>query len=173
MAIPVTVFVITNSEQDSKSAQALTNFELNDCATNRDPAGNSQCGHTPGNPDDYYFCDRWTGGFCNDYRYIQLNNATGEREFGTDPRDSVSVDCLSSTNAGQTSWLPYYVPTNMTAWDASDVPGKQDIPFPCAFSKYEHFMTRMEDGQFGMVIMRQKRPLILLAVPVIFTLIWI
>ena len=46
----------------------------------------------------------------------------------------------------------------LTEWTTSDVPEKEDIPFPCGISFMEHFMTRIEDGQFGMVVMRQQHP---------------
>ena len=116
------------------------------CAGKLNPKGVTQCGE-PRN-----FCDTWAGGFCNDYRTKQTTMDAAFPQAG----DAVSLDCLSSTNAGQTSWLPYYVPTNNT--DNTDVPGYELIPSPCGFSMYEHFMTRMEDGQFGMVVMRQQHP---------------
>lgn len=32
------------------------------------------------------------------------------------------------------------------------------LPFPCAFHKFEHFMTRMESGGFGVAMLRYHRP---------------
>lgn len=127
------------------SGQATGSFDVA-CAGKLNPSGITQCG------DSRNFCDTWAGGFCNDYRTKQ----TTMNDTFPQASDAVSLDCLSSTNAGQTSWLPYYVPTNNS--DNTDVPGYELIPSPCGISMYEHFMTRMEDGQFGMVVMREQRP---------------
>jgi hypothetical protein len=127
-------------------SSALSNFDTQVCPAAIDGFGHSQCGA------DIHFCDTWVGGFCNDYRTKQTTDAVAFPQ----PGDAVSLDCLSSTNAGQTDALPYYVPTNNT--DNTDVAGSQIIPFPCGISFREHFMTRMEDGQFGMVVMRQQHP---------------
>lgn len=37
------------------------------------------------------------------------------------------------------------------------------LPFPCIFTKHEHFMTRMESGSFGIAMMRFHRPVDLTA----------
>ena len=96
-------------------------FDTSVCPTKLDPLGRSQCGA------QIHFCDTWVGGFCNDYRTKQT---TMEMPF-PQPGDATSVDCLSSTNAGQTSWLPYYVPTNNS--DNTDVAGSEIIPAPARF----------------------------------------
>ena len=116
------------------------------CAGKLNPKGDTQCGDPPS------FCDTWVGGFCNDYRTKQT---TTDATF-PQPADAVSLDCLSSTNANQVDSLPYYLPTDNSG--NMDVPGAELIPFPCGFSMYEHFMTRIEDEQFGMVVMRQQHP---------------
>ncbi|MBF6599354.1 MAG: hypothetical protein IVW36_02450 [Dehalococcoidia bacterium] len=123
-----------------------SNFDTTVCPQKLDVLGRSQCGSPP------RFCDTWSGGFCNDYRTKQT---TAEVAF-PQPGDGASLDCLSSTNAGQTAELPYYVTTNNA--ENSDVSGAQTIPFPCGISFREHFMTRLEDGQFGMAVMRLQRP---------------
>lgn len=135
----------TNTAQPTATPNG--DFEATYC-TATDVYGHSVCGNPPN------FCDTWVGGFCNDYRNKQTPK-TDPQPF-PQPGDAVSLDCLGSTNAGQTSWLPYYVPTNNA--DNTDVAGSQIIPFPCGISFNEHFMTRMEDGQFGMVVMRQQHP---------------
>lgn len=125
---------------------SASNFDTTVCPQKLDALGRSQCGSPP------RFCDTWSGGFCNDYRTKQT---TAEVAF-PQPGDGTSLDCLSSTNAGQTADLPYYVTTNNA--ENSDVSGAQTIPFPCGISFREHFMTRLEDGQFGMAVMRLQRP---------------
>ena len=134
-----------NAAESMMSGEAPGSFDAA-CAGKLNPKGVTQCG------DPRYFCDTWAGGSCNDYRTKQT---TMDAAF-PQPGDGTSLDCLSSTNAGQTSWLPYYVPTNNS--DNTDVAGYELIPSPCGISMYEHVMTRMEDGQFGMVVMRQQRP---------------
>ncbi len=125
------------------------------CNTTLDASGQSQCGSSRLIPVDRFFCDRWfafgSAGVCQDFR----DKHADEQAF-PQPSDEASLDCLSSTSAAQTSGLPYYVPTNNS--DNTDVPGSELIPFPCGFAQNEHFMTRMEDGQFGMVVMREQRP---------------
>jgi hypothetical protein len=123
-------------------------FDTSVCPTKLDPLGRSQCGA------QIHFCDTWVGGFCNDYRTKQT---TMEVPF-PQPGDATSLDCLGSTDAGQISSLPYYVPSDMTEFDPGEVPGSELIPSPCGVSMNEHFMTRIEDGQFGMVVMRQQHP---------------
>jgi hypothetical protein len=92
------------------------------------------------------FCDTWAGGVCNDYR--QLGATSFEVAFPP-PSEEVTFDCFSST-------APEYFPT-MNAQNAAEGFGTP-LPYPCAFSKYEHFMTRMEDGNFGMAVLRFHRP---------------
>ncbi|HEX5478160.1 MAG TPA: hypothetical protein VFY79_00420 [Dehalococcoidia bacterium] len=123
-------------------------FDAQYCATKIDVNGHSQCGNPPN------FCDGWAGGHCNDYRTTQLAPGA-ERPLGSVASDAVSVDCLGSTDAGQVASLPYYDPSDMNEWPG---PGHETIPLPCGFASMEHFMTRIEDGQFGMVVMRQQYP---------------
>ncbi|MBF6599353.1 MAG: hypothetical protein IVW36_02445 [Dehalococcoidia bacterium] len=125
-------------------------FDAAVCGAKTQPNGQSVCGQPP------RFCDTWVGGFCNDYRSKQTLN-TNPQPF-PQPGDAASLDCLSSTSAGQTSSLPYYLPTDMTEWEPGEVPGAQIVPSPCGMSFNEHIMTQIEDGQFGMVVMRQQQP---------------
>jgi hypothetical protein len=108
-------------------------------------ADDGTCATACGSP--RYFCDTWAGGYCNDFR--QLGDTSFEVPYPP-ASEPISFDCLSSTS-------PDYLPTMNTQNNAED-PGVPVVPFPCAFSKHEHFMTRMEDGNFGMVILRFQRP---------------
>jgi len=108
-------------------------------------ADDGSCATACGSP--RYFCDTWAGGYCNDFR--QLGDTSFEVPYPP-ASEPISFDCLSSTS-------PDYLPTMNTQNNAED-PSVPVVPFPCAFSKHEHFMTRMEDGNFGMVILRFQRP---------------
>lgn len=101
------------------------------------PAGNlPPCSGDCGAPRN--FCDSWPGGFCTDYRH--LGATTFEVPFPP-AAEETSLDCLDATDPG-------YEPQMLGG----------SLPFPCGFSKFEHFMTRMESGSFGIAILRFRRP---------------
>ncbi len=109
----------------------------------------SNCG------DPRYFCDTWSaGGFCDDFRG-KTSGAT-QIPFPA-PADPYSFDCFSSTNVAAASTQPYYDPSmELEAYLGGEIPAQ--LPFPCGFSANEHIMSRMEDSQFGMAVMRLHQP---------------
>ena len=119
-------------------------FEQSVCPTKRDPSGmQSQCGSSVGNGDDYHFCDRWSGGFCDDFRGDQHTTEVAFPGAG----DPYSADCVSTTDGR-------YTPSMGSSGDVMP----QLVPFPCAFTANEHLMTRMEDGSFGDLTIRLQQP---------------
>ena len=116
------------------------------------PANNGGCVSNCGDP--RYFCDTWTTGFCDDYR---AKTSGGTQIPFPAVGDPYSFDCFSSTNVGAVPYQPYYDPT-MNIENVADGTVPAPLPFPCAFSANEHIMTRMEDGQFGMAVMRLQQP---------------
>lgn len=130
LAIPFTVFLATTQQNLVNQPKAAGTFDA-ECAGNLDPAGKSQCGA------NRTFCDTWTGGYCEDYRSKQT---TTEVAYPS-PTDPVSFNCMDTTNDG-------YLPQMLS----------DTLPFPCAFTKYEHFMTRMESGSFGIAMLRFHQP---------------
>jgi hypothetical protein len=85
-----------------------------------------------------YFCDTWTGGgFCDDYR--QKGSGATHVPFPA-AGDPYSFDALSST-------YTTYVTEGPAPADGLR-----------AFSSNEHFMTVIEDGQFGMGVLRLQQP---------------
>ncbi len=131
---PVTVPTPTPSS-------GLTAFELTVCPTKLDPSGQSQCGSSVGNLFDYHFCDRWSGGFCDDFRTAQYATHT----MFPMPGDPYSLDMVSTTG-------PYYFP-----WQG-DCCTDGPPPTPMGFTAYEHMMMIMADGLFGNAILRLHQP---------------
>jgi hypothetical protein len=84
-----------------------------------------------------YFCDTWSGGFCDDFR----DKASGATHVafpaGGDP---YSFDAFSTT-------YPQY-----------ETEGPAPADGLRAFSANEHFMTVIQDGQFGLGVLRLKQP---------------
>lgn len=116
------------------------------------PANGGGCVSNCGDP--RYFCDTWTTGFCDDYRAKGSGATQIPFPAAADP---YSFDCFSSTNIASVPYQPYYDPT-MNVQNVADGLVPAPLPFPCAFSSNEHIMTRMEDGQFGMAVMRLQQP---------------
>lgn len=131
IALPLTVFLVNTAEQQFKATRASTTFDT-ECAGNLDPQGKSQCGA------NRTFCDTWTGGFCDDFR--DLHTTTGVAWPG--PEDVANYDFYSQ--------------------DATNPEGKVEHPLIegglLAHSKYEHFMTFVDSGDFGMGSIRLKQP---------------
>ncbi|MHB8514311.1 MAG: glycoside hydrolase 5 family protein [Dehalococcoidia bacterium] len=126
-------------------------FEQTVCATKLDPSGQSQCGSSTGNGFDYFFCDRWIGGFCDDFRTKQTTTHT----MFPMPGDPYSFDALSTTG-------PQYDPDSGPGSNAA-VPCCIDgtvpmMPGMYGFTAYEHFMTAMADSNFGDALIRLKQP---------------
>jgi hypothetical protein len=99
------------------------------------PASGGGCVSNCGEP--RYFCDTWAGGFCDDYR----NKASGATHVAFPaPGDPYSFDAFSTTYP---DW-------------------QTEGPAPAdglrGFSANEHFMTVVEDGQFGLGVLRLKQP---------------
>ncbi len=108
----------------------------------------SNCG------DPRNFCDSWSGGFCDDFR----RKASGSTQLPFPATgDPYSFSCMSSTNTASAADQPYYDPS-MNRENFADGSAPALLPFPCAFSANEHFMTRIEDGQFGMATLRLHQP---------------
>ena len=85
-----------------------------------------------------YFCDGWSGGFCDDFR--EKNSGATHVAFPA-PGDPYSFDALNTT-------YPF---------------AQTEGPAPAdglrAFSANEHFMTVIEDGQFGLGVLRLRQPI--------------
>ncbi len=152
LAIPATVVVTLKSDQATKPTKAATAFEDTLCATTLDPIGRSQCGNGPGVNQDYYFCDRWQGGYCDDFRNLQTSVDT---DF---PTPNLSQTCCEQMNEKYT--LDCTGPS-AERYSASMRDGM--IPQPCGFSKFEHFMVKFEDSTFGTSELRLKQPIDLTA----------
>jgi hypothetical protein len=97
-----------------------------------DPGCVQNCG-TPRN-----FCDTWAGGFCDDYRA----KATGNTHVPFPaPGDPYTFDAFSTTT-------PFDWQTN----------GPAPADGLRAFSANEHFMTVIDDSQFGLGVLRLQQP---------------
>lgn len=99
------------------------------------PATGAGCVKNCGEP--RYFCDTWGGGFCDDYR-TKTSGAT--RVAFPAPGDPYSFDAFSTT-------YPQY-----------DTEGPAPTDGLRGLSANEHFMTVIEDGQFGLGVMRLRQP---------------
>lgn len=101
-----------------------------------EPAGmDAGCVANCGEP--RYFCDTWGGGFCDDYR----GKRSGALHAGFPaPGDAYSFSAYSSTNPGY------------------DMTGDAPSDGLYAFSANEHFMTVIEDPQFGIGVLRLVQP---------------
>ncbi len=83
------------------------------------------------------FCDNWSGGFCDDFR----DKASGATHTAFPaPGDPYSFDALNTT-------YPF-----------ADTEGPEPADGLRAFSANEHFMTVIEDGQFGLGVLRLHQP---------------
>ena len=84
-----------------------------------------------------YFCDSWSGGFCDDFR----NKTSGATHMPFPaPGDPYSFDALNTTFA------------------FAQTEGPRPADGLRAFSANEHFMTVIEDGQFGLGVLRLHQP---------------
>lgn len=81
--------------------------------------------------------------FCDDYR--SLGNTPFEAPFPS-AINAVTLDCLDTGT-------PSYLPSMLGG----------TLPFPCAFSRYAHFMQRVESGGFGVSLLRFHQPVDLTA----------
>ncbi|MDE3095515.1 MAG: hypothetical protein KGK07_05900 [Chloroflexota bacterium] len=133
------------------TAAPFGTFEQTVCATKLDPSGQSQCGSSTGNKFDYFFCDRWIGGFCDDFRREQ----TTTHQMFPMPGDPYSFDALSTTG---TQYYPDSGPSSNAAIPCCIDGTVPMMPGMYGFTAYEHFMTSMADSNFGEIILRLHQP---------------
>lgn len=98
--------------------------------------GGSPCTTNCGQP--RFFCDTWSGGFCDDYR----NKYTLQPVAFPGPGDPYSFDVLSTT-------VPGYFPAQLN----------DSLVMPSFTTDQEHFHTAVEDGSFGVAMLRLHRPI--------------
>lgn len=106
-------------------------------ATAPDPPAASGAGCVANCGEPRYFCDNWSGGFCDDFR----DKGSGATHVAFPaPGDPYSFDAFNTT-------YPF---------------AQTEGPAPAdglrAFSANEHFMTVIEDGQFGLGVLRLRQP---------------
>ena len=142
---PNTTIVPMTSTSTATTAPAPT-------PTSTPTNGGGGCVSNCGTP--RYFCDTWTGGFCDDFR-SKTSGAT-MIPFPA-PTDPYTFDCFSSTNIAAVANQPYY-DTSQNYGNYLDGSVPAPLESPCTVSANEHIMSRIEDGQFGMAVMRLHQP---------------